>query len=69
MRDFKILMQRVQLLDKVGLSGNSRSRKLNDFFVPKKLGMLFSIPVTGNGLSKSGIRTEIEFERWEKEGL
>ena len=37
----------------------------------QNLGMQFSIPVpiTGNGLSKSGIRTGIEFKRWEKEGF
>ena len=33
----------------------------NDFFIP--------VPVTGNGLSKSGIRTGIEFKRCKKEGV
>ena len=36
-----------------------------------KFGMQFSIPVpvTGNGLSKSEIRTGIKFKRWENEGF
>ena len=67
------------------LASHSRSRKLGMIFsfpFPKvgnaifhsrsqNLGMQFSIPfpVAGNGLPKSGIRTGIEFKRWEKEGF